>query len=169
MFHLYWQISSRGTLGKSTRLRQVDSARNRQHWRRFTASRCSTEQLLKSLRFSHTTADLKHNFYSSKISKCNLTEQPKTFISPPLRTNFAGLCLEIIDRRVDLIEAKQGHSLHADETPYETTTDYKDMIDSTGNRTATVDTSGLFDDIGKSRSRIIRITICLCSITIIRT
>lgn len=161
-------------MGKSTRLRQVDSARNRQHWRRFTASRCSTEQLLKSLRFSHTTADLKHNFharnfYSSKISKCNLTEQPKTFISPPLRTNFAGLCLEIVDRRVDLIEAKQGHSLHADETPYETTTDYKDMIDSTGNRTATVDTSGLFDDIGKSRSRIIRITICLCSITVIRT
>ena len=170
MFHLYWQISSRGTSRKSTRLRWVVSARNRQHWRRFTASRCSTEQLLKSLRFSHTTADLKHNFYSSTvISKCNLTEQPKTFISPPLRTNFAGLCLEIVDRRVDLIEAKQGHSLHADETPYETTTDYKDMIDSTGNRTATVDTSGLFDDIGKSRSRIIRITICLCSITIIRT
>ena len=169
MFHLYWQISSRGSSGKSTRLRWVVSARNRQHWRRFTASRCSTEQLLKSSRFSHTTADLTHNFYSSKISKCHLSEQPKTYISPPLRTNFASLCLEIVDRRVDLIEVKQGYSLHADENPYETTTDYKDMIKSTGNGTATVDTSGLFDDLGKSRSRISRITICLCSITIIRT
>lgn len=169
MFHLYWQISSRGTSGKSTRLRWVVSARNRQHWRRFTASRCFTEQLLKSSRFSHTTADLTHNFSSSKISKCHLSEQPKIFISPPQRTNFAGLCLEIVDRRVDLIEAKQGHSLHADENPYETTTDYTDMMDNTGNRTATVDTSGLFDDLGKSPSRIGRITICLCSITIIRT
>ena len=90
-------------------------------------------------------------------------------MSPPLRTNFAGLYLEIVDRRVDLIEAKQGYSLHADENPYETTTDYKDMIESTGNRTATLDTSGLFDDLGKSRPRISRITIYLCSITIIRT
>lgn len=169
MFHLHWQISSRGTLGKSTRLRQVDSARNRQHWRRFTASRCSTEQLLKSSTFSHTTADLTHNFDLSKISKCLLSEQPKTFISLPLKTNFAGLCLEIVDRRVDLIEAKQGYSLHADENPYETTRDYKEMMESTGNRTETVDTSGLFDDLGKSRSRISRITICLCSITKIRT
>lgn len=88
-----------------------------------------------------------HNFYSSKISKCHLSEQPKTYISPPLRTNFASLCLEIVDRRVDLIEVKQGYSLHADENPYETTTDYKDMIKSTGNGTATVDTSGLFDDL----------------------
>lgn len=90
--------------------------------------------------------------YSSfKNSKCKITKPSNLSSSPLPRQNFADLLyVERVDREVDSVEVKESKFFTGD-VKYETTMeiDCKDTTESIGRRNPTLNTCGLFDDLGK--------------------
>lgn len=146
----YWQFFLAWYSGKSTRFWEVGCGWNRQRWRRLFRRR-SKEYFPNSSRLNHTTADLTYDWSSLKNSKCKIAKPSSLSTSPLSRPTLANLCLEGFDRRVDPVEVKE-NIRYIGEVKYEKTMEIdckETTAASTGSRHQTLNTCGLFDDLGK--------------------
>lgn len=158
-FYLFHSSSSEGNRGILCVFTELACGWRRQRWRRIFTLRRPEEKFPKSSRLSHTTAVSTHNSLF-KNSKCKNSKPSQHSASLPLiETIPVGLCVERVDRQVDSIEAKE-NILYTGEVHVNNETKMehcKETTENIGNESPTLNTCGLFDDLGKlnciSRSR----------------